>query len=70
MPFPLVEVEDVPADDRDAALAALLAAGRRRLSVVDLASFGVMRRLGIRRYLGVDSHFAEQGFVPIAKMDE
>jgi uncharacterized protein len=60
--LPLVEVEEVSADDRNAALAALLAAGRRQLSLTDLASFGVMRRRGIRHYLGVDPHFAEQGF--------
>ncbi len=44
------------------ALAGLLAARRRDLSLVDSASFVLMRRLGIRRALTVDKHFAEQGF--------
>jgi predicted nucleic acid-binding protein len=49
-------------DADDAGLSALLAAGRRHLSLVDCVSFVIMRRLGIRAYLGLDAHFAEQGF--------
>jgi predicted nucleic acid-binding protein len=64
--LPLIEVGTVSAEDRGAALATLLAAGRRQLSLVDCASFVVMRRLGIREYLGLDPHFAEQGFTPYA----
>jgi predicted nucleic acid-binding protein len=60
--LPLIEVDPVSKEDRDAGLAALLAAGRRQLSLVDCVSFSVMRRLGIREYLGVDPHFEEQGF--------
>ena len=62
--FPLVHVEPVTQDDRMAAVAALLAAGRRRLSLVDCASFTVMRRMRIRDYLGLDPHFEQQGFMP------
>jgi len=63
---PLIEVDSVSAEDRTAALGALLAAGRRHLSLVDCVSFTIMRRLGIREYLGLDPHFEEQGFAPYA----
>ena len=45
-----------------AAVSALLTAGRRKLSLVDCASFEVMRRYGLTAALTLDSHFAEQGF--------
>jgi predicted nucleic acid-binding protein len=64
--LPLIEVDSVSPEDRGAALGALLAAGRRQLSLVDCVSFSVMRRLGIREYLGVDPHFEEQGFTQFA----
>jgi len=60
--LPLIEVGSVSTEDRAAALSALLAAGRRRLSLVDCVSFAIMRRMGIREYLGLDPHFEEQGF--------
>jgi predicted nucleic acid-binding protein len=44
------------------AVAGVLAARRRDLSLVDCASFAVMRRLGLRRVFTFDQHFAEQGF--------
>jgi predicted nucleic acid-binding protein len=40
----------------------LAAANRRRLSLVDVTSFAVMRRLGIETAFTFDPHFAEQGF--------
>lgn len=64
--FPLIEVESVTAEDRSAAVSALLAAGRRQLSLVDCSSFVVMRRMRILDFLGLDPHFAEQGFRPYA----
>ena len=45
-----------------AALAALLGAGRRRVSLVDWVSFEVMRRGGIDTALAFDPDFADQGF--------
>lgn len=48
------------------AVAGLLAARRRDLSLVDCASFAAMRRLGLRRVLTFDQHFAEQGFEVLA----
>lgn len=44
------------------AVAGLLAARRRDLSLTDCASFAAMRRLGLRRVFTLDQHFAEQGF--------
>ncbi|MCL5736219.1 MAG: PIN domain-containing protein [Actinobacteria bacterium] len=44
------------------AMASLMAARRRDLSLVDCASFVVMRRLGLRRAFTLDRHFEEQGF--------
>jgi predicted nucleic acid-binding protein len=45
-----------------AAVAALLAANRRGLSLVDCTSFELMRRDGIGQALAVDDDFAQQGF--------
>jgi uncharacterized protein len=44
------------------AVAALLTAGIRDLSLVDCASFEIMRELGIDRALAFDDHFVQQGF--------
>ena len=67
--FPLVHVEPVTEDDRNTSVLALLAAGRRRLSLVDCMSFTVMRRMRVRDYLGLDPHFEAQGFIPYAAAD-
>jgi predicted nucleic acid-binding protein len=60
--WPLVDVEWVGDELHEVAIAALLAANRRQLSLVDCVSFEVMRRLGIRRVFAFDAHFEEQGF--------
>jgi predicted nucleic acid-binding protein len=44
------------------AVAALLAARQRGLSLVDCSGFAAMRRLGLRRVFTFDRHYAEQGF--------
>jgi predicted nucleic acid-binding protein len=44
------------------ALVSLLAAGRKKLSLVDCVSFGIMREAGIRKAFAFDRHFTEQGF--------
>ena len=59
---PVLHVHWISAEDHDAAISALLTAGRRRLSLVDCTSFSVMRRMGISRVFAFDEHFAEQGF--------
>jgi len=45
-----------------AAVAALLAANRRRLSLVDCTSFELMRRHGLTDALALDDDFTRQGF--------
>lgn len=60
--LPLLEVLFVTSDVHSAAMAALLAADRRRLSFVDCTSFELMRRRGIRDALALDADFAKQGF--------
>ena len=59
---PALRVEWVDEDTHKAASAALLAAGRRGLSLVDLSSFETMRRLGIRSAFTFDRHFRQYGF--------
>jgi predicted nucleic acid-binding protein len=59
---PLLRVDWVDPDTHDAAVAALLTANRRDLSLVDCTSFLIMRRLGITRAFTLDDHFREQGF--------
>lgn len=59
---PALAIEWVTPAIHDAAASAVLAAGRRRLSLVDCVSFHVMRLLGIRAAFAYDRHFAEQGF--------
>lgn len=44
----------------------MLAADRRRLSLVDCVSFAAMRQRGVSHYFAFDEHFAEQGFVSMA----
>jgi len=59
---PLVQLVFVTATVHDAAMTALLAAGRRQLSLVDCASFEVMRQAHLDQAYAYDRHFTEQGF--------
>jgi uncharacterized protein len=59
---PLLTVEWVSADLHHAAVAALLTAGRRNLSLVDCTSFELMRRLGLSHAIAYDEHFEERGY--------
>jgi predicted nucleic acid-binding protein len=60
--LPVVSVQWVLKQDHKAAVSALLASDRRRLSLVDCTSFEVMRRLGVRHAFAFDRHFVEHGF--------
>lgn len=60
--LPLVAVEWIDEVSHRAAVSALFTANRRRLSLVDCASFETMRRSGISTAFTLDRHFAEQGF--------
>jgi len=62
---PLLVTEHVGPETHKSGIAALLAAGRRKLSLVDCVSFEVMRDLGIKTYFAFDPHFSEQGFTAV-----
>ena len=63
--LPVLGTEWIGEAEHRTAHAALLASGRRDLSLVDCVSFHVMRKARIRRVFTFDPHFAEQGFEPI-----
>ena len=60
--LPVVDSRFVSEGDHRSSTAALVAAGQRKLSFVDLSSFQLMRRLGIGHCFSFDKHFREQGF--------
>jgi uncharacterized protein len=59
---PVLTVDWVSGTQHEAGMSALLAADRRKLSLVDCISFDAMRRRGLRDAFVFDDHFAEQGF--------
>lgn len=59
---PILDVIWIDESLHAAGLAAMLAANRRQLSLVDCVSFEVCRRRRIERVFAFDRHFAEQGF--------
>jgi predicted nucleic acid-binding protein len=66
---PLLDVDWITADRHDAAIQAVLAASRRKLSLVDCVSFDSARRLGIRDAFSFDAHFREHGLRLISVRD-
>jgi predicted nucleic acid-binding protein len=60
--LPLVRIEWIDEIVHGQAGSAFIAADRRGLSLVDLASFETMRRLGIRSAFTIDRHFRQYGF--------
>jgi predicted nucleic acid-binding protein len=60
--LPWVNVTWIDSGLHAQAVAGLLAARRRDLSLTDCASFAAMRRLGLRLAFTFDQHFAEQAF--------
>jgi len=60
--WPLLSLRWITEETHRAAVSALLAADRRGLSLVDCASFEVMRRFGLQAALALDSDFSRQGF--------
>lgn len=60
--LPLMSTIYISEQIHRAATAALLVAGRRRLSFVDCVSFELMRECGIREALTLDADFERQGF--------
>lgn len=63
--LPVVEIVWIDRDLHAAAVSALLAAIRRRVSLVDWVSFELMRRHGIQTAFAFDRDFAVQGFATI-----
>jgi predicted nucleic acid-binding protein len=59
---PLLNVEWISEQMHVAGVAAVLAAARKKLSLVDCVSFQIMRQQGVRTAFCFDSHFREQGF--------
>lgn len=60
--LPALDVHWITEADHGHAQNALLAAGRRKLSLVDCSSFHVMRSRAVRTAFAFDPHFSEQGF--------
>ncbi len=60
--LPVLEVVWVDEPLHNQAVSALLAANRRNLSLVDCASFEMMRQFGVSKAFTFDPHFLEQGF--------
>lgn len=60
--LPVVNTDWVNESVHRSGVSALLAASKRRLSLVDVVSFESMRRLGIKTAFAFDKHFLEHGF--------
>jgi uncharacterized protein len=58
---PVLNIEFVDSATHKTGVSVLLAASRRKLSLVDCISFEVMRSLDIRNAFAFDPHFGEQG---------
>jgi predicted nucleic acid-binding protein len=63
--FGMVRVVPVDEGLHQAALTALLASGRRDVSLVDWTSFLFMQQRGVEKAFAYDGHFWEQGFQPV-----
>ena len=62
---PLLQVDWVSEDRHRSGVEAVLAAARKRLSVVDCIAFQTMRAHGAQSVFCFDRHYAEQGFTVI-----
>lgn len=60
--FPILEIAWVDEEIHRRAVAAVLAASKRDLSLVDCVSFEVMRGRGVGIAFTLDRHFSAQGF--------
>ncbi|RME49496.1 MAG: PIN domain-containing protein [Caldilineae bacterium] len=61
--LPVIRVEWIAEETHQAAVTALLTAGRRAISLVDCTSFELMQALRLRTVFTFDHHFAGQGFL-------
>jgi len=62
---PLLTIDWVSAERHRRGVEAVLAAQRRKLSIVDCISFQTMRERGVAEAFCFDSHFRERGFSAI-----
>jgi predicted nucleic acid-binding protein len=60
--LPAIEIHWIDQATHALAMAALLAARRRKLSLVDCSSFSAMRQAGSSVAFAFDGHFVEEGF--------
>lgn len=60
---PLLRIEWIDKTVHHAAMGVMLAAVRKKLSLVDCVSFETMRFLGVATVFTLDKHFKEQGFI-------
>lgn len=65
--IPLIQILWVGADLHELATSNLLAARKRRVSLVDWVSFEVMRKQGLTYVFAFDSDFAQLGFKCVPK---
>lgn len=60
--MPMLQVDWVSEEQHRSGIEAVLAAARKKLSLVDCVSFQTMRQRGVRTAFCFDAHFREQGF--------
>jgi len=60
--LPVLEIVWIDQQTHERAVASLIGANRRQLSLVDMTSFSVMRERRIDTAFTFDIHFSEQGF--------
>lgn len=63
--LPAVRVLWVDGNPHEVAVSLLLGAARRRLSLVDCASFAVMRTQGLTTAFAFDRHFTDEGLTVV-----
>lgn len=62
---PVLRIEWIDQAVHLAAMGTMLAAERKKLSLVDCVSFEIMRILGVTTAFTLDRHFKEQGFTSL-----
>ena len=67
---PLLTVHWVTEGEHQSGMEAVLAAARKRLSLVDCVSFRLLRETGVRSVFCFDQHFREQGFETVTGAGE
>jgi len=60
---PVLRIEWIDKAVHHAAMVVMLAAERKKLSLVDCVSFETMRLAGVTTAFTIDKHFKEQGFI-------